>query len=163
MSWLYFQEQWGLDHKVDFDGLNKLIRVSNTATTLDIKVDVYSAWKEWVLVEDNAKYLPAIRGIGGDITTGSLKAGDIYFLINGWRLVVDLSTTRITGVLFSDNFDTAFYNSNLQQVFPSQVSNLVQTATTQVASLTEEQQAQLLALYNSIDKLLSTNKFLALQ
>jgi hypothetical protein len=33
----------------------------------------------------------------------------VYFLTNGWRLVVDFSKVRITGVMFSDNYDSAYF------------------------------------------------------
>lgn len=118
---------WVLEQKVTFDGPNRLIFVHPNVTTLDIKIDIYSDWKEWAQLDSNSRFHPAIRTIGGDPTTGDLLAGDLYFLINGWKLVVDLNTTRISGVLFSDNFDTAYYDANLNPLFPATVSNLVQT------------------------------------
>ena len=103
---------WQNYHKVTFDGPNKIIRVNDGVTELDIKSDIYSDWKEWVITRnDNARYLPAIRSVGGDPTVSGQTAGDIYFLINGWKLYIDLTKVKVTGVLFSDNFDTAYYLS----------------------------------------------------
>ena len=117
---------WQNYHKVTFDGPNKIIRVNEGVTELDIKSDVYSDWKEWVLTRnDNAFFLPAIRSIGGDPTVAGQTAGDIYFLINGWKLYIDLTKVKVTGVLFSDNFDTAYYDFNGNAQFPAEVSSLV--------------------------------------
>jgi len=115
--------------KVVFDGPNKLIIVSDSTTDLSIKEDVYSAWKEWTLAV-GSPYEQAIRTIGGDPTIAGQFAGDIYFLINGWRLVIDVTRVKVTGVLFSDDFDTAYYQSDLNAVFPAQVSSIVNTVST---------------------------------
>ena len=115
--------------KVVFDGLNKLIIVADSTTTLSIKEDVYSAWKEWTLAV-GSPYEQAIRTIGGDPTIAGQFAGDIYFLINGWRLVLDVTKVKVTGVLFSDDFDTADYDSNLNAVFPAEVTSIVNTIQT---------------------------------
>ena len=78
---------WGLYHKVTFDASNKLILVNPGVTTLDVQSDVYSAWKQWVLVRsDNAKFVPAISTLGGDPITSTTFVGDTYFLENGWRI-----------------------------------------------------------------------------
>ena len=112
--------------KVTFDGLNRLITVNGGVTDLDIRVDVYSDWKEWFQESSaNARYPEAIRSIGGDPTVSGQRAGDIYFLKNGWRLVIDFTVTLVTGVLFSDDFPTAYYNSSLDAQFPPSVASLV--------------------------------------
>ena len=117
---------WQNYHKVTFDGPNKIIRVNDGVTELDIKVDVYSDWKEWISTrDDNARYLPAVRSIGGDPTVEGQTAGDIYFLINGWKLYIDLTKVKVTGTLFSDDFDSAYFDLEGNAVFPAQVSSLV--------------------------------------
>ena len=126
-SFYGFWDQWGLYHRVTFDGENRLIYVADSATEVDIRRDVYSDWKEWVQTYDNEKWLAAIRTIGGDPLGDSKYAGDIYFLINGWRLVVDLTKVRITGALYSDDYNTAYYDANLNPQYPATVSQLVQT------------------------------------
>lgn len=128
----YFWDNWELYHRCVFDGENRLIYVSFGTTVLDIRTHVYSDWKEWVQTYDNSKYLPAIRTIGGDPLGDGKYAGDIYFLYNGWRLVVDLTKVRITGALYSDDYDTAYYGVNpvsnqLVPQYPAVVSQLVQT------------------------------------
>ena len=117
---------WTLYHKVTFDGPNRIIRVNEGVTELDIQKDIYSDWKEWVAsFTDNAVWLPAVRTTGGDPTVDGQKSGDIYFLINNWKLYIDLTKVKVTGVLFSDNFDSAYYDLNGTIQFPAQVASLV--------------------------------------
>lgn len=120
-----FWEAWELRDKVTFNMFTRVISVNAGVISLDIKVDVYSAWKRWALADDNNKIGVVVRAIGGDATIGLLKAGDIYFLLNGWLLAVDLSTTAIVGSLFSDDFDTPLIDFDGNPVFQSFVSNLV--------------------------------------
>jgi hypothetical protein len=87
--------------KVTFDGANRRIYVNNGVTDLNIKLDVYSAWKNWVLLSDNAKYPQALRTIGGDPIGPGLFLGDYYFLQNNWQI----ETSEIivaTGNIFND-------------------------------------------------------------
>lgn len=93
---------WLLYHKVIFDGENKLIYIADEVTALTVKNDFYSSWKEWVQLRDNAKFLPAFRTIGGDPVGGGQYAGDIYFLINDWQIIVE-QNVKVTGILYHDN------------------------------------------------------------
>jgi hypothetical protein len=162
--WMAFAEDWDNNHKVVFDGANKWIIVYPDISSIDIKSDVYSAWKEWTQIRDNAKFLPAIRTIGGDPTTGSQRAGDIYFLINGWKLIVDFTKTNISGILFSDDFDTAYYDENLNPTFPALISSTVNAIETKETVLNEE---SVLASYESllaaVAKTMTVEQFLALK
>ena len=129
LAYVWDWDFWNLYHKVTFDGANKLIIVNDGVTTLDIKEDVYSSWKEWMtLSADNSRYLPAVRGIGGDPTIQGEFAGDIYFLVNGWKLLYDPTKVAVTGVLFSDDFDTAYYTYEQEALFPAQVTSIVSGA-----------------------------------
>lgn len=70
-----------------FDGVNKLIICKSGTTTIPVP-DLYSRWKEWVALSDNAKYDPAFRIVGGDIidaAAGTLIPAYTY-LANGWRI-----------------------------------------------------------------------------
>lgn len=130
---------WKNYHKVTFDGPNRIIRVNEGVTELNIKSDVYSDWKEWLSTRtDNAAYAAAIRGVGGDPTTAGQTAGDIYFLINNWKLYVDLTKVKVTGVLFSDNFDTAYYDLEGNAVFPAEVASLVSGVTSSSGGTTPQ-------------------------
>ena len=121
----YDWDYWELGHKVTFDGLERTITVNPDVTEIDIKIDVYSDWKEWVRLQSNLRYTPAIRAIGGDATSGGQTAGDIYFLRNNWLLVIDLTQTRLTGVIFSDDYDSPLRGFDGSPVFQSLVSSLV--------------------------------------
>jgi len=104
-----YWDYWQLYHKVTFDGINKLIIVNPNETELEVKRDIYSDWKEWVQLDDNAKYLPAIRSIGGDPTDliNGKYAGDIYFLMNGWQIVIP-HYVLLTGVVYHDDSISPF-------------------------------------------------------
>ena len=128
MIYNYDYDYWSIDHSVTFDGERKLIIVNPNVTELSIKTDVYSSWKEWVLVRDNLKFLSAIRTTGGDPIGNSQYTGDVYFLINGWKLLIDIRKTKVSGVLFSDDYDSAYYDlesSNI--IYPAKVSSIVNT------------------------------------
>jgi hypothetical protein len=72
--------------KVTFDGVQRLIIAEPGVTTLEIKADVYTAWKEWAVQANNAMYAPAISVIGGDPIGGGVSLGSTYFLENGWKI-----------------------------------------------------------------------------
>lgn len=117
--------------KCIFDGENKLIYVNPDDSDISVKQDVYSAWKEWTTVRDNAKFLPAIRVTGGDPIAGTTSfTGDTYFLINGWRFLIDHSL-NIDGVIYSDDFPSPFIQVAGTQIVTNKVSSLVQTVTTE--------------------------------
>jgi hypothetical protein len=78
------------NQKVVFDGPTKTIFVSEGVRELDVKVDIYSAWKEWSIFspeQGTATTWPvAISAIGGDPITTEQNVGTTYFLENGWRI-----------------------------------------------------------------------------
>ena len=119
------------EHKCIFDGENKLIYVNPLVDAVSVKEDVYSNWKEWTQVRDNAKFPPAIRVTGGDPIAGTTSfTGDTYFLINGWRFIIDHSVA-IDGVIYSDDFPSPFVQIAGTQIVTNKVSSLVQTVTTE--------------------------------
>lgn len=128
--WGTWSADWELRSKVEFDGINKIIYVHPEVTALDIRADVYSAWVNWVLLRDNLKFLPAIRYTGFDPIGGGNYTGDTYFLLNGWKLSIDLAKVRVTGVLYSDDYATAYYTPALVAQYPATVSSLVNTSVT---------------------------------
>jgi hypothetical protein len=124
--WVAFGDIWALDEKVSFDGVARRIVVHAGAGTVSVKDDIYSAWKRWMQLYDNAKYLPAIRTIGGDPLGGGVFAGDLYFLQNDWRVSVN-ELVNVTGALFSDDGGSPYVIGAGGGVI-STVSNLTQTA-----------------------------------
>lgn len=121
-----FWDYWQLYQKVTFDGITKIITVNAGVTTLNIRTELYSAWVKWLILEQNTGFLPVMRYTGLDVIPGGLT-GDSYFLINGWKLYIDLSEVAVTGVLFSDNFNTAYYTLSGVAQYPATVSSLVST------------------------------------
>jgi hypothetical protein len=128
-GWLYFQEDWTFNQKVTFDGVNRLIIVGANVDEIDVKIDIYSDWKEWLTIRDNSKFLPALRVTGGDPVGGGEFTGDVYFLINNWRILVDHSCS-INGVIYSDNFPSPFVPVSGTQIVTNKVSALVNTVNT---------------------------------
>jgi len=134
-SYFGYWDYWQLYHKVTFDGINKLITINADETNISVKENLYSDWKEWLKVEDNGKFLPAFRTIGGDpinIPAG-LYAGDTYFLTNGWRVVIP-HNVNISGVLYTEEGDSPYIVQPGGGVIAT-VSNLVQTVVTQTAAV----------------------------
>lgn len=135
--WGAFGEQWSRNHKVDFDGYRRRITISEQVSNIDIKTDIYSDWKEWVQLYDNAKYLPAIRTIGGDPVGGGLFAGDLYFLINGWRIEVN-KPVQVNGILYNDEEGVSPYIVFGEGSVIASVSNLAYAVSTLTDTSNEE-------------------------
>lgn len=97
------------NQKVAFDGENKIIYVNEGITELDVRVDLYSAWKEWKINSLEAPhptaYLNAFTAVGGDPITDTQDLGVTYFLENGWRIQPFASkqsyTLTISGNLYT--------------------------------------------------------------
>ncbi len=72
---------------ISFNGETKRIILSTGTTSLSVH-DMYSRWKDWVLLSDNSKYFPAFSVVGGDSIDQSAGTSiPLYaFLINGWRV-----------------------------------------------------------------------------
>ena len=105
--WGAWADEWELRGAVTFDGVAKTITVNAGETVVSVKDDIYSSWKRWVMIYDYSKYLPAMRTIGGDPVGGGQYAGDIYFLINGWKIIVAEGIT-VNGIIYSDDYPTPF-------------------------------------------------------
>lgn len=108
--WQYWQDEWNLYPKVTFDGQNKLIIVAPGVTELDVKVDVYSAWKEWVKLYDYTKWPQAMRSVGGDPISDTQDLGSTYFLINGWKMRTWEGDHRLVvkGNIYTDDGSNVF-------------------------------------------------------
>jgi hypothetical protein len=63
-----------------------------------------------------------MRSIGGDPITGGIYAGDIYFLTNGWQIVVN-SQVSVVGTIYNDTTTSPVFIVNAGGV-QSTVSNL---------------------------------------
>jgi hypothetical protein len=86
---------------ITFDPAAKRIILDSTSVTA---TELYSRWCDWIVLSDNAKYLPAFRSTGGDDLGGGLLIPPYYFLSNGWRVrpMESSHNLTITGNLFVD-------------------------------------------------------------
>jgi len=73
---------------VTFDGVNRLITLESGVTDVDVQVDLYSDWKEWVLQGTNGMFPPAFSTLGGEPLGGDASIAPYFFLRNdlGWRI-----------------------------------------------------------------------------
>jgi hypothetical protein len=133
-SWPMSQDLWLLYHKVTFDGVNSLIIVNDGELAIDVKVDLYSDWKEWAYQRDHLKFLPAMRAVGGDPTVGGNFLGSTFFTINNWRVLISDATT-FDGNLFSDDFNSPYTTAPGTTIASTQFSNLVDTVAPDSADL----------------------------
>lgn len=108
-----------------FDKYGKFIYVSESVNSISL-VDMYSRWVDWSVLEENAKKKPAMKYSGFDaIPTGF--TGATFFVINGWRVIYNTATTAISGVLYSEDYDTGYWDINFNPIYPVTVSAVVNT------------------------------------
>ncbi len=177
MLWNYWQQDWLLSHKVIFDGSSKRIYIDPSASAISAKEDLYSASKEWLQLRDNAKFLPPFRTIGGDPVGGGLYAGDIYFLINDWQIVIE-HNVKVSGTIYHDNPALDPFIIEAGGGVTSSVSNLAyayNTTGVDVPTVQEVAEAVWAFLIQTgtivpgsagemlVKKLLTTNKFIGLK
>lgn len=86
---------------IAFDATNKRIILDSASVTA---VEIYSRWKDWLALSDNAKYGENITTVGGDDLGGGLSIPPYIFLKNGWRVrpMEANHNLTITGNLFVD-------------------------------------------------------------
>lgn len=159
---------WLLAHKVVFDPELKLIRINAGVDAIDVQVDVYSAAKEWLLLEDNARNAPPLRSVGGDPLPGGVPLGRTFFLINGWRVLVDHAVV-FTGNLYSEDFASPYITQDGVQLASEQRSNLVDVAqpTVDLSGLSTAIWQHMMATGQSAEQALlatlTTGKYVALK
>tara|TARA_B100001939_G_scaffold44630_1_gene34430 strand:- start:4978 stop:5418 length:441 start_codon:yes stop_codon:yes gene_type:complete len=99
-----------------FDGINKFITLPNIGE-FDAQVNLYSAWKEWVQLSDNAKFPPAFDTTGGDPVSSSEAVAPYFFCRNdlGWRIKMPSANGEIvlTGNLFPRDSNQALFLSTV--------------------------------------------------
>jgi hypothetical protein len=120
--------------KCTFDGENKLIYINSNVTTLNVKEDIYSAFKRWMFRATNAKYEMGIRTIGGDPISPGVSAGEMYFLINGWQIYTD-HNVKVNGVLYHDDqIDVYIGTGGVTSVVSNIVTGYVVATPQQIAT-----------------------------
>ena len=149
--------------KVTFDGTNKKIIVNDAITELDVQVDLYSDWKKWLKENDNSKFLPAMRTVGGDPTTGVKSVAPYFFLTNGWKIrpYEGNHTLFITGNLFVDEPGT--YGDNIVIPTLGYFTVMVSTSMTSDAIVVSAGSGLNTEEHNQLMQTLTPAKFLALK
>ena len=72
-----------------FDGINLLITLDAATPSVDVQIDLYSDWKEYIKTGDNVKFPKAFsNSAGGQATVPGEVTGRNFFLRNdlGWRI-----------------------------------------------------------------------------
>jgi len=114
---------------ISFDPAAKRIILDSASVTAE---EVFSRWEDWMLLSDNAKYLPAFRHAGGDDLGGGLFIPNYLFLLNGWRVrpMEASHTLIITGNLFVEGGGVPVvqtlgnYNVSVQYTVPVQAQGI---------------------------------------
>lgn len=142
--------------KVSFDGSSRIINVTQVPVggyiDLDVKADLYSDWKEWVLQNDNSKFPMAMSAVGGDPLPGSKVLGSTFFLTNSWRIrpYEENHVLRVDGNLYRDDGSSPFvYTLGSHNVMViNTVSAISETTvvTTGGSALTQQEHDKLLSL-----------------
>ena len=95
-----------------FDGANLHITLPNIGS-FDAQREIYSAWKEWVALSDNAKYPLAFDTTGGDNVGSGQKIAPYFFCRNdlGWRIKMPSADGEIVvaGNLFPRDPDASLF------------------------------------------------------
>ena len=73
---------------VSFEGTTKRMVVAGVSM-VDVQRDLYSVWKHWLILSDNAKYEQAMRPVGGDSIGSGQQSPVYFFLMNDWKVAVD--------------------------------------------------------------------------
>jgi hypothetical protein len=100
-----------------FNGLTLTITLPPGQVSVDVRAEIYSAWKEWLLLtHENRRFPPAFTTEGGTDTVPGEVSGRNYFVRNdlGWR--VQPSEEDINVTLVGNLFAT---DSSLPMVIPT--------------------------------------------
>jgi len=68
-----------------------------------------------------------MRSVGADPIPGG-ETGVTLFLVNDWKLEFDPNAVAVSGVMFSEDYPTAYWSATDQPIFPATVSALVNSA-----------------------------------
>ena len=131
-----------------FDGANLYITLPSIGG-FDVQTEIYSAWKEWIAIGDNAKYPPAFDTTGGDDVGGGQKIAPYFFCRNdlGWRIKMPSNDGEIvvSGNLFPRDSSIALFEqtSGFDAFLRLEVSTRAVVVETGVSGLTAEESTQL--------------------
>ena len=130
--------------------------VGETDVTVSVQ-DIYEAWKDWMLLSDNAKFTQAMSSAGGDPLGGGERLGAAFFIYasDGWRIcpATTESAVRIVlaGNLFPDVPGTPIFSyddvvAGGHTHIEMRTSSLPSSIETGVSGLTASESSQLAKL-----------------
>jgi hypothetical protein len=92
-----------------FDGNTRIMSLNVGVINFTVSL-LYSDWKRWAALGDNAKFLPAFRYVGGDPTIPGQYLGSTYFIMNGWKIRPYNAdhTLIVDGNLFTEDQSSPF-------------------------------------------------------
>ena len=117
---------------ITFDTDNKRVIVSESIERIDLSV-IYSRSVDWIATDDMARFYPPMKYSGYDLIPSGFT-GATFFMYNGWKLVVNLNTTAIEGVLFSEDYQTGYWNSAGLPINPIVIAATVNTVYKEVGT-----------------------------
>jgi hypothetical protein len=129
--------------KASFDGIAKIISITESPVDgyvdIDVKIDIYSDWKEWCLLSDNIKYEQALYAVGGDPLPGEKALGTTYFLLNGWKIrpYEGNHTLNINGNLYAEDGSSPYVQTlaTYNVMVINSVSSLVDSTVQQLKEI----------------------------
>jgi hypothetical protein len=131
-----------------FDGDTLTIQLPNLGS-YDVELDLYSAWKDWIRLVDNAKYPIAFETTGGDDIGGGQKIAPYFFCRNdlGWRIKAPQSNGEviIRGNLFPRGVVNPMFieSGGFDAFIRQEVSTRAVVVETGVSGLTEVESSKL--------------------
>ncbi len=129
-----------------FDKYGKFIYVSQSVSSINL-AEMWSRFCDWVVVDENLKIEPAMKYSGFDVIPSGFT-GATFFMTNGWKCIYNPNTTAITGVLFSEDYDTGYWDINGNPIYPVTVSAVVNTVSVG-SGLSSAESQQLMSLTNA--------------
>lgn len=131
-----------------FDGAGLYITLP-TIGSFDAELNLYSAWKEWVALGDNAKYLPAFDTTGGDQVGVGQTIAPYFFCRNdlGWRIKMPANDGEIvlSGNLFPRDSNASLFEqtSGFDAFLRQEVSTRAVVLAVEVGVLTPAEAANI--------------------
>jgi len=121
---------------VSINGATKIITLETLVPSIEA-YEIYSDWKDWVLLSDKAKWTAGFRVIGGDSVGSGITAGSYCFLQNqdGWRIKPPEESIQITisGNIYPEDVGAVMFagtTGSYNTLINLQTSSLTQTVAT---------------------------------
>lgn len=118
-----------------FDRYAKCVYIISGTPNVDL-ADMWSKYLEWLSQDENTRNKIGMKYSGFDAIPSGFT-GATFFMVNGWKCVYNPNTTTISGVLYSENYGTAYWGYDGNPIYPISVSSVVNTVSTGSTDLTQ--------------------------